>query len=51
MGKMLEQLATDKINDKYIIINLKGAIRDFYNLRTAPRTVSKTYAQVARVIS
>ena len=30
-----------------IIIALKGAIRDFYNLLTAPRTVSNTYAQVA----
>ena len=25
-----------------IIISLKGAIRDFYNLLTAPRTVSNT---------
>ena len=31
-----------------IIIVLKGAVRDFYNLLTAPRTVSNTYAQVAR---
>ena len=31
-----------------IIITLKGAIRDFYNLLTAPRTVSNMYAQVAR---
>ena len=30
-----------------IIIALKGAIRDFHNLLTAPRTVSNTYAQVA----
>ena len=30
-----------------IIIALKGASRDFYNLLTAPRTVSNTYAQVA----
>ena len=28
-------------------IVLTGAIRDFYNLLTAPRTVSNTYAQVA----
>ena len=34
-----------------VIIALKGAIRDFYNLLTAPRTVSNTYAQVARVES
>ena len=27
---------------------LKGVIRDFYNLLTAPRTVSNTYAQVVR---
>ena len=32
-----------------IIIAFKGAIRDFfYNLLTAPRTVSNTYVQVAR---
>ena len=31
-----------------IIIALKGAIGDFCNLLTAPRTVSSTYAQVAR---
>ena len=30
-----------------VIIALKGAIWDFYNLLTAPRTVSNTYAQVA----
>ena len=29
------------------IIALKGANRDFYNLITAPRTVSNTYAKVA----
>ena len=34
-----------------IIIAFKGAIPDFYNLLTAPRTVSNTYAQVARVQS
>ena len=34
-----------------IIIALKGAIRDFYNLLTAPRTVSNMYAHVARVRS
>ena len=34
-----------------IIVALKGAIRDFYNLLTAPRTVSNTYAQVARAQS
>ena len=33
------------------IIALKGANRDFYNLLTAPRTVSNTYAQVARAQS
>ena len=32
---------------KKIIIAFKGAIRDFYNLLTAPRTVSNAYAQVA----
>ena len=31
-----------------IIIAFKGAIRDYYNLLTAPQTVSNTYAQVAR---
>ena len=31
-----------------IIIALKGAIGDFYNLLTGPRTVSNLYAQVAR---
>ena len=32
-----------------MIIALQGAIRDFfYNLLTAPRTVSNTYVQVAR---
>ena len=31
-----------------IIIAFKGAIQDFHNLLTAPRTVSNTYAQVAR---
>ena len=30
-----------------IIIAFKGAIRDFNNLLTEPRTVSNTYAQVA----
>ena len=34
-----------------IIIAFKGVIRDFYNLLTAPRTVSNTYAQVARAQS
>ena len=34
-----------------MIIALKGANRDFYNLLTAPRTVSNTYAQVARAQS
>ena len=32
-------------------IALKGGNRDFYNLLTAPRTVSNTYAQVARAQS
>ena len=31
------------------MIALKGAIQDFYNLLTAPLTVSNTYAQVAEV--
>ena len=31
------------------IIALKGAIPDFYNLLTAPQTVSNTYAEVAQV--
>ena len=34
-----------------IMIALKGAIRDFYNLLTAPRTVSNTYAQVVKAQS
>ena len=34
-----------------IVIAFKGAIRDFDNLLTAPRTVSNTYAQVARAQS
>ena len=34
-----------------MIIALKGAIRDFYNLLTAPRTVSNAYALVARAQS
>ena len=34
-----------------IIIALKGAIGHFYHLLTAPRTVSNTYAQVARAQS
>ena len=34
-----------------IIIAFKGAIRDFYNLLTAPRTISNTHAQVARAQS
>ena len=34
-----------------IIIAFKGAIRDFYHLLTAPRTVSNTHAQVARAQS
>ena len=29
-----------------MMIALKGAIRDFYNFLTAPRTVSNTYGQV-----
>ena len=29
-----------------IIIALKGAIQDFYNLLTVPRTVSNTYVEV-----
>ena len=31
-----------------MIIALKGANQDFYNLLTAPRTVSSRFAQVAR---
>ena len=34
-----------------MIIALKGAFRDFYNLLTAPGTVSNTYAQVSRAQS
>ena len=34
-----------------IIIAFKGAIRDFYNLLTAMRTVSNTFAQVPRAQS
>ena len=32
---------------KIIVIALKGAIHDFYNLLIAPRTVSNMYTQVA----
>ena len=35
----------------FTVIALKGAIRDFYNLLTAPQTVRNTYAQLARVQS
>ena len=39
----------DNNNNKIIIIiALKGAVRDFYNLLTAPRTVLNTDAQVVR---
>ena len=31
-----------------IIVTLKGAIQDFYNLHTASPTVANMYAQVAR---
>ena len=31
-----------------LVIGLKGAIRDFFSFLTAPRTVSNTYALVAR---
>ena len=34
-----------------IIIAFRGAFRDFYNLLTASRTVSNTYARVARAQS
>ena len=34
-----------------MIIALKSAIRDLYNLLTAPRFVSNTYAQVTRTQS
>ena len=34
-----------------IIATLKGAIRDFYNRLTAPRTVSNMYAQVASMLN
>ena len=34
-----------------MIIALKGAVRDLYNLLTALRTVSNTHAQVAQVQS
>ena len=34
-----------------IIISVKGAIRDFYNLLSAPRTVSDAYAQATRAQS
>ena len=34
-----------------IVIALKGANRDFYNLLTAPRTVSSKCAQVAKLQS
>ena len=34
-----------------VIIALKGAVQDFYNLLTALRTVSNTYIRVARAKS
>ena len=34
-----------------MIIAFKDAIRDFYNILTAPRIVSDAYAQVARAQS
>ena len=34
-----------------IIITLKGTIREFYDLLTAPRTAFNTYGQVARAQS
>ena len=34
-----------------VVISLKGAIQDVYNLLTAQRTVSNMYAQVVRVQS
>ena len=34
-----------------IVIALKGAIREFYNLLTTRRTLSDTFAQVARAHS
>ena len=41
-----------KNNNNKPIIALKGTIRDlFYNFLTAPRTISNTYAQVARAQS
>ena len=41
------QICCDNDNDNRI----KGAIRDFLQFLAAPRTVSNTYAQVARVQS
>ena len=38
-------------NNNIGIIAWKGVVRDFYNLLTAPRTVSSTYAQVAKTQS
>ena len=34
-----------------IMMGLKGAIREFYNLITSPRTISSMYAEVARARS
>ena len=31
-----------------LMVALKGAVRDFYNLLTTPQTVSNSYAQTAR---
>ena len=44
-------LNTITVIKEIIIIAVKGTIRDFLNLLTAPRTVSNTYAQVARAQS
>ena len=37
--------------EEYNIIAFKGAIRDFFSLLAAPRTVSNTFAQVAKAQS
>ena len=48
---LVGQASVSNAEDDIMIIALKGAVRDFYSLLTAPRTVSNTYAQEARAQS
>ena len=47
----MRPITEGRLYNLIITIALKGANRDFYNLLTAPRTVSNTYAQVVRAQS